>query len=80
MGTPMKILSVLVILAAAAVMSLPAQAKHHHLTHHHWHHRAANAWQYSNWQYSPCGAPCRPGQIDHSRPGGLDPSFTPRGK
>lgn len=31
-------------------------------------------------QYSPCGAACRPGQIDPSRPGGLDANFTPRGK
>jgi len=78
-----------VILSAAMVfVSGVAQAKHQ--ARHHRHHWAADQRQYSSsqpspayeqyqQQYSVCGAPCRPGQIDHSRVGGFDPSFNPRG-
>jgi|GEM_PF-3642066 len=79
-----KMLAALVIASAAVVTAVPAHATHHGRTHHRWHASAPNQGQYPNWGYSPqyslCGGPCRPGQIDPSRPGGLDASFTPRAK
>jgi hypothetical protein len=76
----MKALGAFVILSAAVVTAVPAQAKHHGRTHHPQHYRTTNNWEYSNWQYAPYSLPHAQDRIDPSRPGGLDPSFTPRGR
>jgi hypothetical protein len=76
----MKALGAFVILSAALVTAVPAQAKHHGRPHHPRHYRTTNDWQYSNWQYAPYSLPHAQDRIDPSRPGGLDPSFNPRGR
>jgi len=70
---PMKVLGAFVILYAAIVT--PVSAKHHGRTHDHRHYRATNTWQ-----YAPYSVPPALDRIDPSRPGGLDPSFTPRAR
>jgi hypothetical protein len=73
MRVPTKVLGTIAILCAAVVT--PVLAKHHGRTHNHWHYRAPNTWQ-----YAPYAVPHALDRIDPSRPGGLDPSFTPRAK
>jgi hypothetical protein len=73
MRVPTKVLGTIAILCAAVVT--PVSAKHHGRTHNHWHYRAPNTWQ-----YAPYAVPLPLDRIDPSRPGGLDPSFTPRAK
>jgi hypothetical protein len=69
----MKVLGAIVILSAVIVT--PVSAKHPGRTHGHWLNRATNTWR-----YTPYAVPHALDRIDPSRPGGLDPSFTPRGR
>jgi hypothetical protein len=73
MRAPIKMLGAIVFLSVAIVT--PVSAKHHGRAHNHWHYRAPNTWQ-----YAPYPVPHALDRIDPSRPGGLDPSFTPRAK
>ena len=70
--TTMVFTIVIVVLAAALA---PASARHHGRTHDHWYYRPAYTWH-----QVPYGVPHALDRIDPSRPGGLDPSFTPRGR
>ena len=72
-AVPMKVLVTVVILSAS--VATPASARHHGRTYVHWHYRPANTWQ-----YAPYPVPHALDRIDPSRPGGLDPSFTPRAR
>ena len=69
----MKVLGALLILSATIVT--PVSAKHHGRTHDSRHYRATNMWQ-----YAPYAVPPALDRMDPSRPGGLDLSFTPRGR
>jgi len=79
----MKLLDALVIpFVLSTVLATPVSAKHHGRTHEQWHYQPTNNWQYAPYVYAPYEAnvPHALDRIDPSRPGGLDPSFTPRGR
>ncbi len=77
----MKVLGALIIFSA--VLATPVSAKHHHgRIHDQRHYQTTNTWQYAPYVYVPYEAnvPHALDRIDPSRPGGLDSSFTPRGR
>ena len=77
---PMQVLGTIIILSA--VLATPVSAKHHGRIHYQRHYQTTNTWQYAPCGYVPYEAnvPHALHRIDPSRPGGLDSSFTPRGR